>query len=125
MTKDIEIIRSKLLAILQAHVGTLKIRVDKPENFEVIGTIEAMQGKKKVEGMYFSSVMPKKKDVRLYFFPAYTHAKDFEDLSERLQKFKKGKSCFHVKYLDDELEQEIKEMVGRGIELYQADGLLV
>ncbi len=125
MTKDVQLIRAKLIEMLKEHLGTLKVRVDSDTNFEVIGTIEAIQGKKKVEGFYFSSVMPKPKDVRLYFFPAYTHAKDFEGLSDRLQKFKKGKSCFHVKYLDEEMEQEIKAMIGKGIELYQKEGWLV
>lgn len=124
MTKDIEEIRETLKDILKEHMDVLKVRVDKPTNFEVNGTIEAMQGKKKVDGIYFSSVVPKEKDVRLYFFPAYTHAGEYEGLSDQMMKFKKGKSCFHIKKLDDALEQEIKDMVEKGIALYQQDGWL-
>ncbi len=117
-------IRNRLKNILLSFEGPLKVRVDKETNFEVSGTIEAMQGKKKVDGFYFSNLVPKPKDVRFYFFPAYTHADEFTELSEALQKFKKGKSCFHIKYLNDELEAEIKTMVAKAVQLYQQDGLL-
>lgn len=124
MIKDITEIREKLKTILTKHLGTLRVRVDKPTNFEVNGTIEAPQGKKIVQGIYFSSIVPKEKDVRFYFYPAYTHPESFNDLSEQLSKFKKGKSCFHVKYLDEELEQEISQMVEKAISVYREDGLL-
>ncbi len=124
MIKDVKIIREQLIDVLKQHVGTLKIRVDKPSNFEVNGTIEAPQGKKIVQGIYFSSVVPKEKDVRFYFYPAYTHPTEFTNLSEQLTKFKKGKSCFHVKFLDDDLIKEIGQMVNKAIDVYRVDGLL-
>lgn len=124
MTKDVAEIRERLKNILEEFMGPLRVRYDKPTNFEVCGTLEVMQGKKLVDGYYFSSLVPKVKDVRFYFFPAYTHAAEFEKLSETLTKFKKGKSCFHIKYLDDDLEKEIKKMVGKAVKLYKKDGLL-
>lgn len=124
MVIEINQIRKKLIFILKQHLGTLKIKVDKPSNFEVNGTIEAPQGKKIVQGIYFSSVVPKEKDVRLYFYPSYTHPKEFSNLSDQLKKFKKGKSCFHIKFLTDELEKEIEQMVSKAIEVYREDNLL-
>ncbi|RYM31447.1 hypothetical protein ERX46_16185 [Brumimicrobium glaciale] len=124
MIKDISEIREKLKKTLESFLGPLKVKVNKPANFELMGTIETYQGKQKVEGIYFSSLVPKEKDVRLYFFPAYTHPQEFENLSETLKKFKKGKSCFHIKYLDEELENEIQNMISKGVELYKKDGWL-
>jgi len=124
MKTNILEIRETLKGILEGFLGTLKVRVDKPSNFEVNGTIEAPQGKKMVEGIYFSSIVPKEKDVRFYFYPAYTHPGEFEYISEQLKKFKKGKSCFHVKFLDEELEKEIREMVSMAIEVYRKEGWL-
>lgn len=124
MTSDILTIRETLKDILESYLGPLKVRIDKATNFEVTGTIEAPQGKKMVQGIYFSSLVPKDKDVRFYFYPAYTHPAEFTDLSEQLSKFKKGKSCFHVKFLDEDLETEIKQMVGKAIEVYQKEGWL-
>jgi hypothetical protein len=124
MTKNLQEIQEKLISILKEYLGVLKITADVKDKFEVSGTIEAMQGKKKVEGIYFSTVLPKPKDVRLYFFPSYTHKEQLGELPESLKKALKGKSCFHIKYLDDELETNLKELVKKAVELYQADGLL-
>jgi len=124
MTKDINEIQAKLIDILKEQIDVLKISAETENKFEVSGTIEAMQGKKKVDGIYFASVVPKPKDVRFYFFPTYTHKEQIGELPENLKKALKGKSCFHVKYIDDEFEDNIKELVETAVKLYQADGLL-
>ncbi|MDA8648280.1 hypothetical protein N9L43_00560 [bacterium] len=124
MKTDIIEIRDTLKSILEDFLGPLQVRVNKPSNFEVNGTIEAPQGKKMVDGIYFSSVVPKDKDVRFYFYPAYTHPQEFENLSDTLKKFKKGKSCFHVKFLNEELENEIKDLLFKAIEVYRKEGWL-
>ncbi|MDB2413528.1 DUF1801 domain-containing protein [Flavobacteriaceae bacterium] len=124
MTKDINEIQAKLIDILKEQIDVLKISAETENKFEVSGTIEAMQGKKKVDGIYFASVVPKPKDVRFYFFPTYTHKEQIGELPENLKKALKGKSCFHVKYMDDEFEDNIKELVETAVKLYQADGLL-
>ena len=124
MTKDISEIRERLKTLLLAHHTVLKVKVDKETNFEVSGTIEATQGKQMVDGVYFSSLVPKAKDIRFYFYPAYTHPTQFEDISPELAKLKKGKSCFHIKYLDDELETELTELIAKAIAVYQKEGWL-
>lgn len=124
MKTEIREIRETLISVLEGFLGPLKVRVDKPSNYEINGTIEAPQGKKMVQGIYFSSIVPKEKDVRFYFYPAYTHPQEFEYLSDRLKKFKKGKSCFHVKFLDEELENEINGMVSKAIDIYKKEGWL-
>ena len=124
MTKDINEIQAKLIDILKEQIDVLKISAETENKFEVSGTIEAMQGKKKVDGIYFASVVPKPKDVLFYFFPTYTHKEQIGELPENLKKALKGKSCFHVKYMDDEFEDNIKELVETAVKLYQADGLL-
>ena len=124
MTKDLNEIREKLISVLKAHIGVLKITKDSNEKFEVSGTIEAMQGKKKVDGFYFATVLPKPRDVRFYFFPVYTHKEQLGELPDNLRKALKGKSCFHIKHLDDSFEDDLTELVQKSIALYQADGLL-
>ena len=124
MKTEITDIRETLKNRLEEFLGPLKVRIDKPSNFEINGTIEAPQGKKIVDGIYFSNLVPKEKDVRFYFYPAYTHPEKFENISDRLKKFKKGKSCFHVKYLDEELENEIKQMISKAIDIYRKEGWL-
>lgn len=121
---DLKILQEKLIAILKENIPPLQVKTDTKNSFEVTGTIPAMQGKKKVDGFYFGTVVPKPKDIRLYFFPIYTHASEFENISKRLKKCLKGKSCFHIKKMDGELENDIRQMVKKGIGLYQKDDLI-
>ncbi len=124
MITEVAEIREKLVQLLKEHLGDLKITSDTYEKFEVSGTIEAMQGKKKVDGIYFSTVVPKPKDVRFYFFPTYSHKEQLGELSADLKKALKGKSCFHIKQMDEQFEQNLKELVNRSVQLYKEDGLL-
>jgi len=123
MKTDVSEIQETLKGILKAHVPALRIRKNEPSVLEMCGTKEAMQGKQKVDGFYFASVVPKAKDCRLYYFPIYTH-KDQFSLSADLQKALKGKSCFHIKKLSPEIGQEIGDMVKKGVEIYDKDGLI-
>ena len=109
---------------LIAQKPALKITKNSEVTFEVTGTIEALQGKRKVDGLYFASVVPKPKDIRLYFFPIYTHVDAFKDISPALQKMLKGKSCFQIKNLDEDLKVEIMKMIQLGIKVFQKDGLI-
>ncbi len=124
MITDLEEIKKSIIASCKAQVPPLRIKNDVIENFELSGRKEVMQGRKMVDGIFFSAVVPKAKDIRLYFFPIYTHADAFSNLSEELRKSLKGKSCFHIKKMSNEMEAEIKEMIKKGVELYKEEGLI-
>ena len=113
-----------LRKLIKVHVPPLQLRKDDSSGLEASGTIPAMQGKKKVDGFYFASIIPKPKDTRLYFFPIYTHADQFEDIPLMLRKCLKGKSCFHFKSIDTELEKHISNMFKKGVLIYQKAGLV-
>lgn len=124
MKNEVEDIRASLIAIARKQVPPLKVRNESSLNFELAGTKEVMQGKQKVDGYYFCSIVPKPKDVRLYFFPIYTHVDAFSTISAELRKCLKGKSCFHIKKWSLELEKEIEKMMKLGVQLYQKDALI-
>ena len=121
---DIASIQQKLISLLQQHQSCLKVTANNADKFEVCGTVETMQGKKKVDGIYFASVVPKPADVRFYFFPTYTHKEQLGELPGNLKKALKGKSCFHIKKMDDEFEQNLKNLIDKAVTLYKADGWL-
>lgn len=120
---EVSEIKQRLVEILSSHTPALRSKDGGEIGHLFEGTIPAMQGKQKVDGYYFATVVPKPKDCRLYFFPIYTHAAEFKPSSE-LSKMLKGKSCFHIKKLTPEIEEEIAKMVATGVELYKADGLI-
>ena len=117
-------IQSTLQELYKIHVPPLQVRIENNSLFEVAGTKDAIQGKKKVNGFYFGSVIPKTKDIRFYYFPIYTHPNKFRWLSDELRRCQKGKSCFHFKQLSNELENEVKKMIQIGIEIYTRDDLI-
>lgn len=88
------------------------------------GRIACMQGKQKTEGHYFASIIRKPKDMRFYFFPIYTHPDHYLPLKGDLKSFLKGKSCFHIRYLNDDLKQELDALIQMGVKLYEKDGLI-
>ena len=103
----------------------MRYKKEKNEIFEVSGNKQAMQGKQLVDGFYFASVVPKPKDVRLYFFPIYTHPVFFDSISPELRKCLKGKSCFHFKKLTQELRSHIESMITLGVKIYSKENLLI
>ena len=123
MKSDLKEIELTIKELLTGQAPALRVRHDEEKKFEVCGTKEVMQGKQKVDGHYFASVMPKPKDVRFYFFPIYTHVDEYS-LSPELKKYLKGKSCFHIKKLSEEMEMELKEIIEKGVSLYEKDGLI-
>lgn len=72
--------------------------------------------------MFFAGVKMNKGAVVFYFMPIYTHASEFNDLSPQLRKLLKGKSCFHLKREDPEIEREIAAMLKKGFEVYKKVG---
>ena len=117
-------IQSLLIDMFKSHVPPLQVRKDNENVFEVAGTKEVMQGKQKVDGYYFGSIVPKPKDIRLYYFPVYTHFNEFSWISYTLRKCLKGKSCFHIKNLDNDLITDISNMIAKGVALYKKDELI-
>lgn len=124
MKTDLGELQLALRNMLESQAPTLQLRLETEKHLEFAGTKEVMQGKQKVDGHYFASIMPKPKDVRFYFFPIYTHADEYENISAEVRKLLKGKSCFHIKKLSEEAEKEIGDMISKGVALYQRDGLI-
>ena len=125
MTKDLQEINAHLQKILLKHSAILKTKSTHEGHIEVSGTIEAMQGKKKVDGIYFASVVPKPKDVRFYFFPLYTHKDGLDPLvTPDLRKALKGKTCFHVKSLTNDMISDLQRITDEAVILFQKDNLL-
>ena len=87
MKTDLKEIRESLVKQFQDFIPPLQARKSNYECYELSGRIKAMQGKQEVDGFYFASVVPKPKDIRLYFFPIYTHPAEYTSLSDELKKY--------------------------------------
>jgi hypothetical protein len=80
-----------------------------------------IEGRKRKE-VYFAGLIAQKGYVGFYFMPVYTHADRKSLFAPELLALLKGKSCFHVKRLDEALEGHLEDVLARGFELYRERG---
>ena len=66
--------------------------------------------------------MIQKHFVGFYLMPIYAESKVLEKLDERLVGLLKGKTCFHIKQLDDELLKQIDKSLQLGLDHYKKMG---
>ena len=119
---------SRIQVLLQKHAGQLRqterylgsqAKDDKP-GFHLYGKTEVSLFDKKPQPTYVAGVIRQKNYVSFYFSPIYSHPKEFLDkLSPGLKKSLKGKSCFNLKAIDDDILAEIDSLLGAGIDHYR------
>lgn len=78
-------------------------------------------GRKRSE-VFFASVSIMNGYVGFYFMPIYVQPELKALIAPALLKILKGKSCFHVKKLDDELLEHIVNALAAGFTLYKQNG---
>jgi hypothetical protein len=72
--------------------------------------------------VYFAGVIAQKAHIGFYFMPVHTHAEQKGLFAPELLALLRGKSCFHVKHLDDALLAHVEDALARGFELYRERG---
>jgi hypothetical protein len=77
---------------------------------------------KKTEEVYLAGGLVQKGYVGFYFMPVYTYPELKSELHPELLKCLKGKSCFHIKKLDEEMAEQVKEALEKGYALYKKKG---
>ena len=80
-----------------------------------------VDGKKRTE-IYFAGLMIKKGYVGFYYMPVYAQPEMAGVFDPELLKLLKGKSCFHIKKLDDVLLKHIENALAMGFKLYKERG---
>ena len=70
----------------------------------------------------FGAVIIQSSYVGFYFTPIYTSQQARDNTAPELMKLLKGKGCFHVKKLDDELLKHIRDLIKRGFNQYKKNG---
>lgn len=78
-------------------------------------------GRKRTE-VAFAALIIQSSYVGFYFMPIYNTPEMGDVFSPELMKLLKGKSCFHVKHLDDDLLDDIRKALRKGFELYEERG---
>lgn len=71
-----------------------------------------------------AAIILQKGYVGFYFMPIYVEPGLKQRLSPSLTKLLKGKTCFHIKQLDEDLLAQVKSALDEGLKNYKARGWL-
>jgi hypothetical protein len=125
MPADLQEIFERLRSVLAEHsppftarTGGVKGKVDyqlwSEKDVEVDG-----RPRKEV---YFAGLIVQKGYVGFYYMPVYAEPERKKLFAPELLGLLKGKSCFHVKQLDDDLVGQIRDALEAGRRLYEDRG---
>lgn len=111
-----------LKRILKKYEGALNPKIDIEERYELWTNKEVYIDKKKKKEIFYTGIIIQKNYVGFYLMPIYIDPTLKDNLEAKLLKLLKGKSCFHIKTIDNELEAQITKALQKGYELYNSRG---
>ena len=121
MVSDQKVIFETLRGLLQAYQPPFIPKTSSDRYFDLWSLKPVViEGRKKE--VFFAGLIIQKDYVGFYYMPVYVEAEIKTLFQPELLARLKGKSCFHIRKLDDQLVEQIKEALKTGFELYQQRG---
>ena len=116
---DLNKIFRELVKIVDTYSPPLVYKKKSATGFELHSIKDITFMKRQFTEMYFASAMIRSSYVVFYFMPVYAKPDLLKSMPERLIKCMKGKSCFHFKNWDSEMNKMVKDAVKSGFECYK------
>lgn len=113
---------NRLKKQLKKYEGQLKPKFDLEGKYDLWSFKQVEVAGRKRSEVYFAGLIVQSSYVGFYYMPVYTDTELKNFFSEDLLKLLKGKSCFHIKQLDDNLEKQIAAALQKGYKLYKKRG---
>jgi len=111
-----------LKALVKQYEGPLVSKIDLDSRYDLWSIKDlVIEGRSRAE-VSFAGLIIQSNYVGFYFMPVYADAELKDFFGEKLLALLKGKSCFHIKHLDQELLEQVAAALKRGYELYQERG---
>lgn len=111
-----------LKPLLQTYQPPFVARVDSDARFELWSEKPIVIDGRKKKDVFFASLIVQKSYVGFYFMPVYAETELKSVFEPELLARLKGKSCFHIKKLDERLLHQIEAALKAGFQLYQDRG---
>lgn len=126
MSPEKNLVLAEIYGQLRQKIGKyappFEIRFDDERRFELWSVKDlVIEGRKRKE-VFFASLIIQKDYVGFYFMPVYAEAELTKVFGPELVKLLKGKSCFHIKKLDEVLLGQVESALDIGFQLYQERG---
>jgi len=120
--RELDQIFNRLKTLVSKYSPPFTVKQNTERNYDLWSIKDlVIEGRKRKE-VYFASVIIQKSYVGFYFMPVYTDEELIKVFKPELLKLKKGLSCFHIKKLDQTLEEQIADALKIGYELYLTRG---
>lgn len=111
-----------LKTLLKKYENPLVSKIDLDSRYDLWSIKDlVIEGRKRKE-VAFCGLIIQSSYVGFYYMPVYTDIEIKSIFGNELLKLLKGKSCFHIKKLDQELEKQICEALEAGFLLYKEKG---
>ena len=122
MQEHLLTIFQKLKQILKEYANPLKPKFDLDSKYDLWSFKDIEIAGRKRKEVNFASLIIHSKHVGFYFMPIYSDSDLKEVFEPELLSTLKGKSCFHIKNLDNQLEKQIRHALKIGYDLYEKRG---
>lgn len=120
--QDLSVIFNQIRALMVSYQPPLVARKNEPDYFDLWSEKDlVIEGRKRKE-VYFAGLIIQKGYVGFYFMPVYAEPEVKVLFPPELLRLLKGKSCFHIKQLDDALLSQIEDVLRQGFEMYRRRG---
>jgi hypothetical protein len=114
----------KLKNILSGYVPPMLAVTDDAGKFELVTNKEITMRGSVRKNLCFASLIVQGSYVGLYLMHVYARPENIQLLGPELRKALKGKSCFHIARLDDNLSDQIRAALDQGVNSYKKMGFI-
>jgi hypothetical protein len=119
---DKQVVFTELKGLLKAYEPPFSPKRDKDGYYDLWSFKPlVIEGRKRNE-VFFAGLIIRKDYVGLYYMPIYVDQELARVFQPELLALLKGKSCFHIKKLDEYLAGQIKIALALGFEAYVQRG---
>lgn len=123
METDFVKIFQRIKALMKPYEGDeLIARMDLDSKYDLWSEKDVVIADRPRKEVYFAGLIIQSKHVGFYYMSVYMDTELKDVFQPELLKLLKGKSCFHVKKLDDKLEKQIADALKIGYDLYKKRG---
>lgn len=116
---DLPGIFAALKDLLKAYQPPFSPKTDREGYFDLWSFKSVVFAGRKRKEIFFAGIIIQKGYVGFYFMPVYVEAEVKTTFSPELLALLKGKSCFHIKKLDETLVFQIQNALKTGFEVYR------
>ena len=115
-------IYNQLKPLMRKYENPLLPKLDLDSKYDLWSFKDVVIDGRKRKEVFFASLVIQSSYVGFYYMPIYTDTTLTEVFSPELLKLLKGKSCFHIKKIDENLKTEIKKALDIGYKRYKKRG---